>query len=533
MREPRELPVHLLDGRLAPSRETDDASVAARIARVGQLADRGNHDAAAREAAELIETGYRDVRLIGFYLFGMFLQRGVAYLPALLERAATLVTEDLAALGPSRRKVAVVGSATAWLLEHVAARLQFHTRQRDATWDAWRAASDVALVDAILAGSDKLARALEEVSEAPRAAAPLARVRRWTSEELRRAVTRREASATEAPMVATAGPPTMATTGAPMRSPARDEATADDERHDNDALDRDALDDDPLVRDALDDGSSDESLDDDARDDDALDDDALDDDALDGDPFDRDVLDDESSDESLDDDAFENDALENDAFESRSTHARPRPRSADPASTPTRPRPRSADPAPTYTRTHPRSADRLPGPARRRSRSSSDDASGRRFDAPARNRNSSRDPDPVHGLPGQRRERWRDLLRDAPASAAPSPARNGAARRNGSDDDVVAVISPALSALQTKLLGFQHLVVRGELAKAAVVASDVRAILAGFDPVAFFPSLFAAYFKALHQVIDDLAPYFEGADLPWWHALDSYYRADMRTFFED
>jgi hypothetical protein len=66
-----------------------------------------------------------------------------------------------------------------------------------------------------------------------------------------------------------------------------------------------------------------------------------------------------------------------------------------------------------------------------------------------------------------------------------------------------------------------------------VVASDVRAALASFDPVAYFPSMFAAYFKALHQVIDELTPYLDAVDQPSWHALDSYYRADMRGFFED
>jgi hypothetical protein len=87
--------------------------------------------------------------------------------------------------------------------------------------------------------------------------------------------------------------------------------------------------------------------------------------------------------------------------------------------------------------------------------------------------------------------------------------------------------------LKAKLAGFQDLVARGELARAAVVASDVRAMLASFDPVSYFPSMFAAYFKALHQVIDELTPYLDAVDQPSWHALDSYYRADMRGFFED
>jgi len=66
MRDATELPADLLDGRLAPSHEPEDSSSAARIAQVAQLADRGEHQAAAREAAGLIEDRIYDVRLIGF-----------------------------------------------------------------------------------------------------------------------------------------------------------------------------------------------------------------------------------------------------------------------------------------------------------------------------------------------------------------------------------------------------------------------------------------------------------------------------------
>lgn len=45
--------------------------------------------------------------------------------------------------------------------------------------------------------------------------------------------------------------------------------------------------------------------------------------------------------------------------------------------------------------------------------------------------------------------------------------------------------------------------------------------------------MFAGYFKVLSQVVDELAPYFAAADQPAWHALDAYYRADLRGFLDD
>lgn len=346
-----ELPANLLDARLAPAPEADDPAAATRISRVAQLSDRGDHQAAAQEAADLIEARIYDIRLIGFYLFGLFMQRGISYLPALLGRVGTLVADDLAALRPDRRKLQVVSSATAWLFETIAARLQFHTKQRDATWEGWRAASDGALIEAIASGCTRATLALEAAIDAPLAAGPLARIRRWTTDDLRRALARREATPERAAPVASEPP-----AGEPP--------------------------------------------------------------------------DDEWPDEGPD------------------------------------------------------------------------------------------------GVP--------DLPADPPSGSAAYRARVGALPdRAGSPDDAVVVGSPALAALQAKLRGFQDLVARGELARAAVVASDVRAVLADFDPVAFFPSMFAAYFKTLHQVIGELTPYFSGEDDPSWQALDSYYRADIRAFLDD
>ncbi|HET9627081.1 MAG TPA: type VI secretion system protein IglI family protein [Kofleriaceae bacterium] len=339
MKAVAELPARLLDGRLTPATEPDDGASATRIAYATQLADRGDHAGAAREAATLIEGGIHDIRLIGFYVFGLFVQRGVGQLPALLARMTGLINDDLAMLKPERRKLQVVNSAAAWLFEHVSAQLLFHVKQRDATWDAWCSERDSGLPDAIAAGCGKLTAALEAVIDAPLAAVPLARIRRWALEDLRRALARREAAASAAPAASAPVPAEVA--------PEAPEAAPED--------------------------------------------------------------------------------LPADESEPHAT--------------------------------------------------------------------------PITALPRA----------DLP----------------------VAVGSPALAVLQAKLAGFQALVDRGELARAAIVAADLRATLASFDPITFFPSLFAAYFKALHEVVDDLTPYLDASDQPSWHALESYYRADLRGFLED
>src|SRR5690606_22238170 len=66
-----------------------------------------------------------------------------------------------------------------------------------------------------------------------------------------------------------------------------------------------------------------------------------------------------------------------------------------------------------------------------------------------------------------------DPVPDRPRSFAdPSPAQ-----------PTVEIHSPALAQLQAKLRGFEVLLERGDLDKAAVIASDIQATIADFDPI--------------------------------------------------
>jgi hypothetical protein len=93
--------------------------------------------------------------------------------------------------------------------------------------------------------------------------------------------------------------------------------------------------------------------------------------------------------------------------------------------------------------------------------------------------------------------------------------------------------SPALAALRHKLHGFQVLVRRGELAKAAIIARDVQQIIEGFDPVEFLPSLFAGYFRTMNQHLDELLPHLAEPDGTPWQVLSRFYQADLDGFLDE
>lgn len=94
----------------------------------------------------------------------------------------------------------------------------------------------------------------------------------------------------------------------------------------------------------------------------------------------------------------------------------------------------------------------------------------------------------------------------------------------------VVIDSPALAELRDKLLAFEIVLARGELEKAAVVAHDVQAILASFDPVVYLPALFGRYSELLHGAFSDLEARWSDAGSPRWRILVQFYRTNLAGF---
>lgn len=93
-------------------------------------------------------------------------------------------------------------------------------------------------------------------------------------------------------------------------------------------------------------------------------------------------------------------------------------------------------------------------------------------------------------------------------------------------------ISPALHDFIRKLQAFEHLLMSDSLAKAAIVASDIRSVITGFDPMTYLPALLSPHFRLLSQHGDALAAYEEHRSSPGGQALEQLYRVDLDAFLE-
>ena len=87
-----------------------------------------------------------------------------------------------------------------------------------------------------------------------------------------------------------------------------------------------------------------------------------------------------------------------------------------------------------------------------------------------------------------------------------------------------------LKELIARLEAFDTLVQRGEIAKAAILSSDVLNAIEKFDPRAYFPKLFSAFYSRLAPNVQKLAPWWERKDSMGWQALEQLYKVDIQAF---
>jgi hypothetical protein len=89
-----------------------------------------------------------------------------------------------------------------------------------------------------------------------------------------------------------------------------------------------------------------------------------------------------------------------------------------------------------------------------------------------------------------------------------------------------------LKLLTKKLEAFEHLISAQKYASAAIVADDINAIIANFDPRIYFPNLFVRFALQFVANINNLTAYAEYKESAAWQALQDLYKVDLESFID-
>lgn len=128
---------------------------------------------AAERAQKLWQQQIYDVRTIGCYLFGVFVERGVASLSLLFECIRRAVADNLSFLSPTHKKERHLDVSLRWLFDSIVSQVRFHERQKDELWTKWNHDWQHAAQEQALEHCNQLIETLDQVIPGSRCKQPL------------------------------------------------------------------------------------------------------------------------------------------------------------------------------------------------------------------------------------------------------------------------------------------------------------------------------------------------------------------------
>lgn len=109
-----------------------------RLDEIGTLVQDAAYPEAAEAAQSILEESIFDVRIIGFFLYGVFLERGMPGLVAVFQTLSSILEENWEALGPAVKKEKQAQTSLRWLTSQLLKKLQHEEGKRSDLWSQWQ-----------------------------------------------------------------------------------------------------------------------------------------------------------------------------------------------------------------------------------------------------------------------------------------------------------------------------------------------------------------------------------------------------------
>ncbi len=104
---------------------------------IATLVQNGDYEEAALQAEEIIEDEIYDVRIIGYFLYGVFLEKGPAVLGDIFNVINLLLTDNWEAVGPVKNRAKHTKSIIIWFMKQLLKKLEYEEDKNSTTWEEW------------------------------------------------------------------------------------------------------------------------------------------------------------------------------------------------------------------------------------------------------------------------------------------------------------------------------------------------------------------------------------------------------------
>ncbi len=139
-----------------PGLETTDE----RLDDIATLAQNGDFAGAAGAAQSVFEEDIYDVRLLGFFFYGVFLEQGIASLQPVMRTLDGVLENNWPAFGPTAHKEKQTQTALRWFLNQLLKKLEHEEQTKGKVWEEWIGALNVEQVSETLEAVEAVRRAM-------------------------------------------------------------------------------------------------------------------------------------------------------------------------------------------------------------------------------------------------------------------------------------------------------------------------------------------------------------------------------------
>jgi hypothetical protein len=140
-----------------------------RLVDIATLAQNGDYMAAALAVEGTFEEGIYDVRLLGFFLYGLFLEGGVRSLKELFSALIFFLDTNWAASGPQKKREKHGQTGLRWFFNQLLKKFQLEESAKGGLWQQWlKDTHSDDLVEALDGASElrkSIAKTLEDAAE--------------------------------------------------------------------------------------------------------------------------------------------------------------------------------------------------------------------------------------------------------------------------------------------------------------------------------------------------------------------------------
>lgn len=157
--------IELLQGTLEISDSPGLSPIDPRFSDIATLVQEAHYEEAATQAQAIIEEQIYDVRIIGYFLYGHFIENGVGAMTDVYQSLADLLRDNLDALGPAKKREKHTQTILNWLMKQLLKKMQYEENKKSDVWDGWLAGVSSDDIDRALEAGDALRRALGPVLE--------------------------------------------------------------------------------------------------------------------------------------------------------------------------------------------------------------------------------------------------------------------------------------------------------------------------------------------------------------------------------